>query len=66
MQEIADISQHLTPRTLAEELKKLERRVPILLHHLKPPCVERIKAEVRDLGNPDIEFLEQGRIYDFS
>ncbi|MCH9648611.1 MAG: 3',5'-cyclic-nucleotide phosphodiesterase [Deltaproteobacteria bacterium] len=65
MQDVADISQHLTPRTLQGELNKLSRPVPILLHHLKPPCVQRIRAEIRDLGNPDIEFLEQGRTYEF-
>ncbi len=65
MQEIADISLHLTPRTLALELEKLERDVPVLLHHLKPPCVERIYAEVAALGDPRIGFLEQGRTYDF-
>ena len=42
LQEIADVSFHLTPRTLQQELEKLEVEVPILLHHLKPPCVERI------------------------
>ena len=42
-----------------------EKRVPILLHHLKPPCVQRIKEEVRQLRNPDIEFLEQGKEYKF-
>jgi ribonuclease BN (tRNA processing enzyme) len=65
LQEIADVSLHLTPNTLAIELEKLERRVPIMLHHLKPPCVERIHEEVAELGNPDIEFLEQGRVYEF-
>jgi hypothetical protein len=39
--------------------------VPILLHHLKPPCIERIQQEVRQINNPQIEFLEQGRIYRF-
>ena len=65
LQEIADVSFHLTPRTLERELEKLEPKVPILLHHLKPPCVERIRAEVRQLRNPNIEFLEQGKIYEF-
>ncbi len=65
MQEIADISLHLTPRTLALELEKLERDVPVLLHHLKPPYVERIRAEVAALGDPRIGFLEQGRTYEF-
>ena len=43
----------------------LEVKVPILLHHLKPPCVEKIQAEVKQLGNPDIGFLEQGKVYEF-
>ncbi len=65
LQEVADISLHLTPRTLETELRKLQKRVPILIHHLKPPCVEKIHEEVRRLGNPDIEFLEQGKEYRF-
>lgn len=63
MQEIADISCHLTPTTLALELEKLERRVPLLLHHLKPPCVGAIRSEIKELGNPDLHFLEQGKTY---
>ena len=65
LQQVADLSLHLTPQTLEVELHKLERRVPILLHHLKPPCVARIHEEVRRLRNPDLEFLEQGKVYSF-
>jgi ribonuclease BN (tRNA processing enzyme) len=65
LQDVADLSLHLTPRTLEIELRKLQKRVPILVHHLKPPCVEKIHEEVRRLGNPDIEFLEQGKEYRF-
>ena len=65
LQHIADVSLHLTPQTLQAELRKLERRVPILVHHLKPPCVDRVREEVRALRNPDIDFLEQGRVYRF-
>jgi ribonuclease BN (tRNA processing enzyme) len=65
LQPIADVSYHLTPQTLEGELRKLEKRVPILVHHLKPPCVDRIREEVRKLGNPDIDFLEQGKEYSF-
>ena len=63
MQSIADVSGHLTPASLALELKKLERRIPILLHNLKPPCIAKIQNEIRALGNPDIGFVEQGKIY---
>jgi ribonuclease BN (tRNA processing enzyme) len=65
LQEIADVSFHLTPATLEVELHKLEKRVPLLLHHLKPTCVEKIKQEVKELRNPDIDFLEQGKEYKF-
>ena len=65
LQPVADLSLHLTPHTLERELEKLERDVPVLLHHLKPPSVERIHEEVRALGRPGLEFLEQGRRYEF-
>jgi ribonuclease BN (tRNA processing enzyme) len=66
LQQIADLSLHLTPASLAVELRKLDRTdVPILLHHLKPPCIEKIRQEVRALGNPALDFLEQGRTYRF-
>ncbi len=65
LQDIADVSLHLTPATLERELAKLDREVPIFLHHLKPPCVDKIRAEVEELGNPHIDYLEQGKIYEF-
>jgi ribonuclease BN (tRNA processing enzyme) len=65
MQRVADISLHLTPQTLGQELGKLERDVPVYVHHLKPPCVEKIHREVADLGRPGLEFLQQGRVYAF-
>lgn len=65
LQQVADLSLHLTPHTLEIELRKLQRRVPVFLHHLKPPCIDRIREEVRLLHNPDIEYLEQGKTYEF-
>ena len=63
LQPIADVSGHLTPQTLHAQLKQLQGRVPVLLHHLKPPCLEKIHAEVAALGHPDLGFLEQGKTY---
>jgi ribonuclease BN (tRNA processing enzyme) len=65
LQPIADVSFHLTPQTLEAELRKLQKKVPVLLHHLKPPCIARIQEEVRKLKNPDIHYLEQGKEYKF-
>lgn len=65
MQQIADLSLHLTPRGMAQEIEKLQPEVPIYLHHLKPPCIESIVREVRALKHPRVGFLEQGRVYEF-
>lgn len=65
LQPIADVSGHLTPQSLQAELRKLECKVPVLLHHLKPPCIGQIRAEVKALANPDLGFVEQGKIYEF-
>jgi ribonuclease BN (tRNA processing enzyme) len=65
LQRIADLSLHLTPATLRTELLQLDRRLPILLHHLKPTCLKAVQEEVRRLQNPDLDFLEQGRVYHF-
>jgi ribonuclease BN (tRNA processing enzyme) len=65
MQRVADRAQHLTPHTMLAELSKLQHEVPIILHHLKPPCVDRIRLEVEALGRPDVSFIEQGRTYEF-
>jgi ribonuclease BN (tRNA processing enzyme) len=64
LQQVADVSQHLTPQTLAMELTKLEKNVPVYLHHLKPACIDQIQREVKQLRLSNLLFLEQGRRYD--
>ena len=39
--------------------------MPVLVHHLKPPCIDKLIPEIRALKNPDVSFLEQGKIYTF-
>ena len=65
LQSVADRALHLTPRTMFGELRKLERRVPIILHHLKPPCIEQIHLEIGEMAHPDVSFIEQGKVYEF-
>lgn len=63
LQPLADLSRHLTPQTLARELRKLDRGLPVLVHHIKPPSRARVLAELSALRNPDVSPLEQGKIY---
>lgn len=65
LQSVADDSGHLTPRTLVSELEKLERDVPVYIHHMKPFCVDAIAAEIGELGLERVEFLEQDRTYSY-
>lgn len=60
-QHLADISGHLTPKSLAAELRKLERygRVPIYLYHMKPETLNIIRLEVEAEDIPHLRMLSQ-------
>jgi Cft2 family RNA processing exonuclease len=45
---LAEISRHLCPQTLAEELAKLERNAEIYVTHLKPGEIELTMQEIED------------------
>lgn len=60
MQEIADVSKHLTPRTLRQEMKKFPADVPVMLYHMKPPTVSALKREVAAFADPRVQLLDDG------
>jgi len=66
MQSVADVSLHLTPQTLAGELHKLEREVPVHLYHFKPPYLEELRAEVAatEISHQVFELI-QDETYEF-
>lgn len=66
LQRVADLSLHLTPPTLAEELVKLKRDVPVYLFHLKPRHLEELRAELTITAFPHpVEELQQEKTYRF-
>lgn len=66
LQRVADVSLHLTPATLARELAKLRREVPVYLYHLKPRHLEELRAELAKTSFPHpVEELQQGKTYRF-
>lgn len=66
LQDVADISLHLTPTTLAAELGKLEREVPVYLYHFKPPYIAELRQELAACDLPvAVEELVQDRLYRF-
>ncbi|HEV3052685.1 MAG TPA: 3',5'-cyclic-nucleotide phosphodiesterase [Longimicrobium sp.] len=63
LQELADLSGHLTPRTLQTELTKFQRNgAEVLLYHLKPAFVGQLKRELHGLP---VEILELGDTFEF-
>ena len=65
LQAVADASGHLTPRTLAGELSKLERNgYPIFLYHLKPAFASELRRELAAMRLGDVRVLARGEELD--
>ena len=63
LQALADISGHLTPQSLAQELKKFDRRgCEVVLYHLKPAFILQLKKEVQGLP---VRVSELGDVFEF-
>lgn len=60
-QKLADVSGHLTPKSMAKELRKLDRYgdIPIYLYHMKPETLNIIQAEVVAEDIPHLRMLTQ-------
>ena len=62
LQKLADVSGHLTPRTLRRELAKFQRNgASILLYHLKPAFLQQLAEELKGLP---VEVLRLGDAFE--
>ena len=65
LQALADVSGHLTPRTLARELDKVERNgFPVFLYHLKPAYAAELRSEIAAL-KLGVRVLARGDAFTF-
>ena len=63
MQRLADVSGHLTPRDVKQQLALLEGRdFPVYLVHLKPRFAGCIREQVMASGLAAVSFLEDGQV----
>jgi cAMP phosphodiesterase len=61
VQWLADLSGHLTPRTLVRELSKVKRKaLPVYLYHLKPAWEAELRKELSGLRLPGVRILSRG------
>ena len=66
LQKVADLSDHHTPSTLAMEVGKMPKDIPIILTHLKPNYREQIMGELLALNLPRVKVLEKdGQFFNF-
>jgi ribonuclease BN (tRNA processing enzyme) len=57
LKSVADASFHHTPSTIAQEIKKMPKEVPVFLGHLKPNYQSDISREIDELKEERISLL---------
>ncbi len=63
---LAEVSRHLCPSMLAEELAKFERRAEVWVTHLKPGEIELIMEEIEaGAGSLRPRMLQAGQVIEF-
>jgi ribonuclease BN (tRNA processing enzyme) len=65
LQDLANVSGHMTPQTLGLELRKLKQDVPVFIYGGKPKHLDTIKRQLRALRRRDVTMLVQGKTYRF-
>lgn len=66
LQKVADMSDHHTPQTIAREIAKMPKDIPIILTHLKPNYREEILSEMKALNLTRVKILEKdGQFFNF-
>lgn len=63
LEALADVSRHLTPARLEQELDKLQQDVPVWIYHIKPQFHEEITEELSRVDSKRIVVLEQDKTY---
>jgi len=63
LEKLAAASKHLTPQSLAQDLKKLKRDVQVLAVHIKPAGRDQVIKQLTALGDPRISVAEADRVY---
>ncbi|MFH0924350.1 MAG: 3',5'-cyclic-nucleotide phosphodiesterase [bacterium] len=65
LKKLAEISGHLTPDGLKNELSKISKldNIYILTYHMKPQYLAEIESEIKEIGSRNILMLEQDKTY---
>jgi hypothetical protein len=61
---LAEKTKHLTPELMRQEYEKLDRRVPVIVVHIKPAYYEEVTAELKAMNLPSLEIATPNREYE--
>ena len=65
LENLAEISGHLTPAMLQIELEKFgDRNIPIKIFHMKPQFLEDLQAELAALNDNRLQVLDGGEVFE--
>ena len=66
LQDLADLSHHLTPRALEVELEKFEKTdCPIFIVNIKPSYRDTVVAQINELRLKNVNVMRIGQVYDW-
>src|SRR5262249_60213447 len=65
MGQLAEVSKHLTPVLLANDLRKLDRDVEVYAVHIKPTHRDQVINELAELSDPKVRVGEIGHLYEW-
>lgn len=65
LQQLADLSGHMTPNSLAAEIAKSGLKVPFYVFHVKAMHLEEVQREIAAMKNPQIRLAVEGATYTF-
>ena len=61
---LAEKAKHLTPESMGQEYRKLERSVRLIVVHIKPAFYDQVTKELSLLNLPDLEVSQPNREYE--
>ena len=65
LEELANISHHLTPSRVGAELEKCEADCPVYIVNLKPMYRDQVIRQLASLKIGQLEILQVGRVYEW-
>lgn len=65
LEKIAHLAGHFSPGMFKDEMNKLQKKVPLLIYHLKPEYIKELKSEIKALKFPKLKLISSKQRYTF-